>query len=278
AESRFPEVPVVVGDRFVVTPHRIYEVDFRRGALDLRFELPGDEVFTVPFVSADTFVVAISDRRFFLFEPRELARPTVQLEPIAAVELPGERRNVDRILVAELVDGYLATFVFGSWASRGFLPSEQVVVEVGIDGSSRVAALRPLEPGMPDIYRHRGFWLSPFFQTAHDLVWAAIGPHRESRVTWADTVAHPPPARMIAVALLVALASAAAIALLAWRRGLGRGPSLVWAAGGLLLGLPALLAFLSLTARDEAIGLPEPTPAPRSAALPHLLGREGWNV
>ncbi|HEX4954661.1 MAG TPA: hypothetical protein VF017_14815 [Thermoanaerobaculia bacterium] len=275
AGQRFPEVPYTDGERLVFTRNKIWQVDFTRAAVDLRFELPPGETLRTPVAAAETFVVAASDRTLYFFEPRDLKRPGVRVEPSVRVALPAEARHIARTLVAELVDGYLVTFVLGRQSEQDRHRAEQVVVEVGFDGRHEVVARRPLGQGFPAWHRHRGFWLSPFFQTAHDLAWTAIAPRRDARVTLGEMAANPPPSGVLALAGLVALVSAAGTGWAAKRRGLAPRQRLAWTAGALLLGLPGLLAFLALTAKDEALDLPAPEKGRRPLAMPRLAGEQG---
>ncbi len=275
AGQRFPEVPFTDGEGMLFTRGRIYEVDFARGAVELRFELPAGESLRTPFVAAETFLLAASDRTLYFFEPRDLRRPGVRVEPTARVALPAPAREISRTLVAELVDGYLVSFVLGRLSEQDRHRAEQVVMEVGFDGKNEVVARRPLGQGFPAWHRHRGFWISPFLQVAHDLAWTAIAPHRDERVTLGEIAANPAPPGVLALAGMVALLSAAATGRMAKRRGLAVRERRAWTAGACLLGLPGFLAFLALTVKDEALDLPEPEKGLRPVPMPQLVGVEG---
>ena len=222
AVSRFPEVPFLVGDRFLVTHRELYEFDARRQRVTLRYELADGEVFVSPLVVQGSFATALSDRALYFFEPRDLRDEPGLLTPFSVVPLPGEARNLDRIHVAELIDGYLLSFLFGTQSEREFHEAKQIVAELGVDGSYEVVNERALGPGWPAWFSHRGFVVSPLLQYAHDVVWTAIAPLRPQRVTVSEILARPIPAGAGGTALLVAILSAVLTAWVARRRRLER--------------------------------------------------------
>jgi hypothetical protein len=278
----FEAVPFVIDNRFVVTPRRIRELDFDRRALETRFELPEGEVFTTPFREHRSFVVAKSDRRLYFFDPRDLELGRGLLEPLGSVALPDVPRNLSRILVAEMIDSYLVSFVVGSQSLRGYHDAYQRTVELPIDGAgasgvaAEVVGNVPLAAGFPDWYRHRTFLLSPVLQTLHDLVWTAIGPHRESRIGWNDLVSRPLPPSVLGQALLLALLSAGAAWGLAARRRLPKGRRVFWAVLAFVLGVPGLLASVALARADESAAAADVRSSSRAVALGLLSERVEW--
>lgn len=285
----FPEVPFVVANQFLVSPRHIREVDLKRGTLDLRFELPEGEMFTSPFIEHRSFVVAKSETTLFFFDPRELKLGTGWMEPQLSVALPDAYRNISRILIAEMIDSYLVSFVVGSQSSRGYHDAYQRTMELPIgggidtlDGEShalpRVVADVPLAPGFPDRYSHRMFLMSPFLQHLHDVVWTAIGPHRKARVTWSDIVARPVPSGVVWGAVIIALLSAMAAAWLGHRRSLSTGDRRFWIVLAFILGIPGFVAFVVLARRDERREAAKVESSPRAMAAGLLTPRQSWSA
>lgn len=278
----FEAVPFVIENRFIVTPHHIRELDFDRRTLEPRFELPEGEVFTTPFREHRSFVVAKSDRRLYFFDPRGLELGTGPLEPLGSVALPDVPRNISRILVAEMIDSYLVSFVVGAQSFRGYHDAYQRTVELPIDGlgksgvEAEVVGNVPLAAGFPGWYRHRTFLLSPVLQTVHDLAWTAVGPHRETRIGWNDLVSRPLPAAVLGQALLLALWSAGAAFGLARRRRLPPGRRAFWAVLAFVLGVPGLLASIFLARADESAAAADVRSSPRAVALGLLSERVEW--
>jgi hypothetical protein len=208
----------------------------------------------LPGVSGDGFLVTATEKALYFFEPRDLSRKTVRLEPWLKVPLPTEPRRISRVVLAELVDSALVSFVI-STRKEVRHPAEQIVVEATFaEPAQRQIARRPLILGHAPWYTWSDFWISPAFHSAHDLTWSQIAPHWAERVTWDDfrQSSAPPVVRWLALA--TALLSALATFWLGRRRGLSVRESGGWTLGSLLLGLPGFLAFWCLTEQDEAIG------------------------
>lgn len=283
APQPFHDVPFVVANRFLVSPRQIREIDLERRSSDLRFELPEGEVFTTSFVEHRSFVVAKSRATLYFFDPLDLELGTGRMEPLLSVALPDVERNISRILIAEMVDSYVVSFVVGSQSSRGYHDAFQQTVELPVGGTTdenhaavQILAGVPLAPGFPAWYRHRRFLLSPALQHLHDLVWTAIGPHRETRVTWSDIVARPVPASILASAFGIALLSALGTAWLAHRRHLGIGARRFWIVQALVLGIPGFLAFAFLARHDEGREAAQVESSSRAITFGLLPRREGW--
>ncbi len=248
SSQRFPEVPSVVGEKYLLTSRSVYELEGRRQRIHKRFELPEDQSpATAPRVHGSV-VSLMSDKGLYLFDAREWRRRLGEVKPLAYVELPGDIRNLSGIQVAELLDGFLFSFAFGSQSSRGFLPAEQVMAELTLDGGVEILGRVALSQGQPALLRHQVFVYSPLMQTAHDWLWAAIGPYRHGAVA-VEPRLEPLPSKVWAAALGLSLLGALAAFLLGRRRGLvGRG-LWAWTLGVLLSGLPGLMTFFILSPR-----------------------------
>jgi hypothetical protein len=270
--ERFPAVPVVAANRFLVVPDRLWEYEPRGRTLDpalrLRFVAPDGERLAAPLQVQGRFATLLTDRALYLFASRDLERVDGVLQPTGVAPLPGAVDNLKRIAVAELIDGHLVSFLFGTRSSRDLAPARQVVMEVGLDGSRQVVAERQLAPETFGVaYRHRGFLMSPVWQLLHDAAWTAIAPRRPTGASPARVLAHPPPPAILAGAAGVALVSALLAAALVRRRALTPWGRRGWIAACALLGLPALASLPLLTAPAEA---DPPAVAARRGATPHL--------
>ncbi|MCH9647568.1 MAG: hypothetical protein K0U98_04970 [Deltaproteobacteria bacterium] len=245
----FEAVPIVVGNRFLLTAQKLYEFDATRSQVNLRFQLQGREIFTAPFEREGSIVTALSDQNLYFFDPRHLDEEPGLVAPSAVVPLPGESRNLSGVQVAELIDGYLISFVFGTRSEAGYGPARQVVAELAVGGRYEPVSERLLGPGWPTLYRYRGFIASPILQAGHDLAWSAIGPHRPDRVSLQQMWQRDLPPSVGFWAILTALFSALLTAASVRSRMIGSVAGSAWVGAALLLGLPALFSFFFLTHR-----------------------------
>lgn len=249
---RFPAVPRVAANRFPLTAGRLWEYEPRTQTLRLRFVAAPGERLAAPLALHHGVATLLSDRALYLFAPRDLERGDDLLAPTAIVPLPGDLRNLERVDVAELIDGHLVSFLLGEQSARDLYPARQVVVEVGLDGTRHLIAERPLQPMSFSVwYRHRGFVVSPVWQLLDDAVWGLVAPARPQRVSLAQVARRPPPPAIRWAALAVALVSAALAAAFARRRSLTVRGRWAWTVACGLAGPPALISLWLLTAPAE---------------------------
>lgn len=277
AEERFTSVPYVMG-RFIVTPSQLYEFDPRRQTVDLRYALAGDERFVGPPTVQATAVTVLTDQRLLLFEPRDFnvgsGRPKGLLETITTIPLEGAVSNLRRIDLAELIDSYLVSMVFGTESSRGHAPARQLLLDATFDGEWTILAREELGQGVPAVVRHRTFVASPVLSRAHDAAWGLIEAGQPNRFPVGHALAQPVPRSVALAAAFVALLSAALTYwLTTWRRLDGR-QRLGWTALAFVLGLPGLLTCVFSTARSERVAS-RPTDAHRQAIVGGLANSQG---
>ena len=247
---RFVEMPYVLGNRYLLTRHRLYELDSRRDHLFLRFEVDGSERLTSGFQDFGSFLTLNSDRSLYFFEPRDLERKE-RVQAMAEVDLPGWVHNLARIDIVELIDGFLISFVLGEESGRDFHEALQVVGEVDVHGKYQLLVERELSRGVPAWHRHRGFLLSPFLQTGGDLINAQIKPHQEERVGFRDLVENPPPPGRVLLAIAMGLSSTLMVFAFARYWATDRETRNRWLVLTLVLGVPGLVCFLLLCQRNS---------------------------
>jgi len=251
AAERFVEVPQVFDERLLVAGREIYEHSPKERELRLRFELPVGERLLSPLARKGALSTVVSSRALYFLEPDAVEDPLSHLHPAAVVPLPGEARTLQGVGIAELIDGYLVTFLFGRVDSVGYARSRQVVVELGVGGEQETVAERELTAGLPELYRYRAYIASPLVQHLYDLLWAAAAPRRSDRVGLAEIVSRSIPAPVLMAAIGIALLSAALTGWIARRRRLTATACRAWTVAVFLTGLPGLLSFLFLTPRRE---------------------------
>ena len=251
---RFSEPPTVVGEKYLMTTEAVYEFESRRQRIHKRFQLPAGQSPASAPGRHGSVVSLLSDGGFYLFDAREWQRRLGEVQPLTFVELPGDIRNLSSMQVAELIDGFLFSFAFGTQSARGFKPAEQVMAEWNLDGGLEILGRVPLRQGTPTWLRHQLFIYSPLMQTAHDQVWAAIGPYRNEAVS-VEPRLEPLPPKVWAIALGLGLFSAYLAFLFGRRRGLAGKALMAWTVGVLFSGLPGLITFFMLSPR-QPVALP----------------------
>ena len=253
AENPFESIPLVLQRRFLASETEIFEFDPRRQELERRFQAQDGERLYDGFRGEASMLLTLTDRNLYLFDARDLEEEEGILTPTAVVALPGEISNLARIQTAELLDGYLLSFLFGTRHEGGYADARQILLEIGLDGSQEVVAERILGQGWPTLHRYRAFVISPLLEATHSLIWSKIAPARWSWTVGQDLSKREIPSAMLVWAVIAALLSAALVAWWGPSRDLDRRGRLGWTVAAFFLGVPALLSFFLLTRRRESV-------------------------
>jgi hypothetical protein len=253
AGEPFVEVPYLAAHRQVVTPRALYWLPPGQGPLVRRLELRSGERFVAPVATEyePASHLALTDRFVYVFAADALFSPGPEPKPLAAVALPGAIADLERATVGELRDGWLVSFLFGAHAERDLGPARQVVVHVHRDGTSRVLADAPLASGLPTWMRHRGAVVSPALQLLDDALRSTLWGAGRRAARPRDTLAHPPPPHVFALAFSLAALAAGVTWLLSRRRDLDRAARRAWIAAAFLLGPPVPIALLLFAPRSS---------------------------
>lgn len=274
--GRFDAVPFALGGRFLVRPHRIDVFDPLRQSVMPLVQVGEGESFLTGVVEHETYLTVLSDHALYFFDRRDLRDQPETIAPFARAPLPGPAAELMRIDMAELLDGHLLSFVFGTTSPLGFGDARQVLAEVGADGRFTPLHEQALAHGAPALLRYRGFVASPAIDFAHRLAWALVAPERRDGVSLRALFVRHVPVEIVLAAVLVALGSALLTWWLGGRRLLTVAERRGWVLAALLFGAPALLAMPFVTARREQ-------PLPRratsgGATLGPLAGEPGWSA
>ena len=252
SEHSFEEIPLALGHQ-LLTEHQLFQFDALSNRLGLRFEIPQDQRFISSFQDHGSYGSLVSNSQLYLLEPKDPEDRLSPLVTLAKIPLPKGPDYLAGIEIAELLDGYLMSFLYGHFEDRGFSPMEQVVVELGPSGELETLANRPLIHGHPDEYIYRSFIVSPAIGTLSDLLWSAVAPRKWNRVSPKSLLTRPLPQPVLLAALWVALLSALSAYWIGGRRVLTPVRRRIWTAAVFLTGIPGLLSFLFLTSTRERL-------------------------
>ena len=241
----FSEVPLFANHQHVVTKRRVYSISADKNRLEQRFMAASNERLLTQWKVYKRFSALLTDKKLCLFAP------SIDSTPLAEIPWRGSVDNLSRVLVGQVDDGYLVSFILGRQSPRDFDEARQVVGWLDTDGDYEVLVDQKLLPGPPAWSRHRGFIASPVMQHVHDLVMAGTQPYRTHYISVRDVAASRPPASVMGAAVVLALISGALSAWSARRRRLEPARRWAWTAAGFVIGLPAFLSFYFLTPSRE---------------------------
>lgn len=259
----FPELPVLFRPDWIMTPHRVYQVDSDNQAVRLVTAAGNDEVLTGPPKEVGAHMYTLTNRRLAA-HPRDAHQGTT-LPELWSVGLPGPLSDLERVDIAELLEGTLVSFDYGRAMHEGVPGSRQTVFFVDAAGHAQMVATRLLAQDYPLLFEHAGWWVSPLLHALATLPSRVfddgrVADHGQARDN--GELTRPRPLPVVAAAVLASLAAV----LLCWLRlRAGAMPprrKAGWLLACALLGLPALLCVLVLEPRPRA------APLPRAAAVP----------
>ncbi|WP_160154318.1 hypothetical protein [Microbulbifer sp. ALW1] len=251
----FLAVPVATDEGDLLTPHTLYGIDDDTQTVEQRLalQMSEKEQFTAMPQRAFDRVLILTNQRLIVL--REDHRAAANIKPLLsdwAIELPRGSQNLESVTLAELMDGWLVSFVYGNGMRQiGFSqfnttasPWQQVLF-VDADGNGRVVGEREINPDFPVLQRTY-WWVSPVMDLVRTMPEMAL----DKGLTWPMTVTIFPRAPALYTALVLILLSTGAAWW--WIRGtrMPVGRRRVWLVNCALIGLPALLSLFLLEPRE----------------------------
>lgn len=248
-QAAFPQPVRPGGDGVLFGRSEIYQYDGDEQRILPRVRLPAGEALT-GFERAGENALVLSDRALYFYDLRELDDDDGVLQPRQRMPLPGRTGDLARIDVMELLDGYLASFLF-SYASHNAegVPSYQQLLRSDGEGRVQTVARRELRRDYPVLWRYQNWYASPPIYAAQK---AALGLWSGYRPGDDHDTPPPPLAAWIAAGALSLLSLLAAC----WRlprTGLSWPARGAWLLACALVGLPALLSLWLLYRPREAL-------------------------
>lgn len=253
AAGSLPALPK--GDGVLLAGSTLYQYVSASGEALPRIRLRVGEILAGVTPVGESLVVS-SNRALYFFDGRDAATSNTLLTPRQRLPIPGcsgDLRNVDLI---ELVDGYLVSFSFTSYAhdNTGVAPY-QSVLWLNDNGHVSTVARRTMTYDYPAFYRYKAWWPSP---ALYALRVAAIDLF--SMADPLEATAPPPVPRSIRVfAGALMLLSLLGALWLVRRRALSMSRRLAWLLACAVIGLPALVSLWLLYPTTE-LALPRRKP------------------
>jgi hypothetical protein len=263
---RFDSPPLVIDNKYLVTRDRFYQYEPERGLLHLRARLPGGEVFASAPEKAGRSVVVLSNRALYFYDAAALGRDVAFATPVHRLSLPADLSELGFVNLAELLDGYLVSFVYGRQVHDGGNAARQLLYRVDDDGASRSLHERALGADFTPLFRYKSMLLSPLMY--------ALNRRLQLAFNTGNPLVSPPPALVIGatpMSVWIAIGLLTLLSLgIAWQRlrqaELSTRQRLAWLLACALIGLPALLACLAMIPARERVSVNRATAQPLAHA------------
>lgn len=249
----FTEIPVATPEGHLMTRAALYAVDKDDQRQHQLLHLAEGEWFVdLPRQEFNRVIVLTNQRLLAWRSDRRAASAFAPLLLDWQVNLPRGPAHLEMVTIAELMDGWLVSFVYGDGMRQiGFSqftaavePFQQVLF-VDDEGGANVVSERALRRDYPALYQV-GWWFSPVLHSLAEWPDAAL----DKGLTWPLEWQPLPPVKVFyPVAVVLTLLSL----VLAWWWLRGSQASAtrrrVWLASCALLGLPAFVSLVLLEPR-----------------------------
>ncbi|WP_395375694.1 hypothetical protein [Marinicella sp. W31] len=163
----FDAMPVVLRNQ-VITQHKLYQYDPYLQQLKLRFNLPDTESFLSGMHKKGRHELILSTAALYVFDPIRTTTESGLAVPLSIIPLPKPYENLSGIYLAELMDSTIINFLYGKMSHNGQYDAEQITYRLDNDDNHHHMADRVLLQGFSVYYRHRGFYISPFWHMLNE--------------------------------------------------------------------------------------------------------------
>jgi len=253
-DTPFEHVPVVAEHGDLLTRNALYGIDADTQEMVLRYRLRDDETFTgLPQREFGRIMLLTNQRLIVLREDLRAAASTPPLLADWDIELPRGPQHLQSVTVAELMNGWLTSFVYGNGMRQiGFsqfsevVPPWQQVQFIDAGGEAEVVAAREIKADFPVVQRTY-WWLSPLLETLTSVPEATL----DKGLTWPMRVTPLPQAAGLWIAAVLMLLLATGLGWW-WTRNtpMSKTRRRVWLASCIVLGMPAFLSLALLEPRS----------------------------
>lgn len=258
----FPAVPVLPSP-YIMTPQQLYVWNQETQQVHQLIGLAAPEVLAGQPERIGKRWYALTNLRLVAYEAP--AEGAAMLKQEFSVALPGPFSDLDRIDIADLLDGTLLSFNYGRHMVEGESDSAQTVMLVDAAGAAQVVGRRALTHDFPLLFEHRDWWLSPALHALlamPDLLLDKGIVLDRGLERHANQLLRPRPQTVVIAAVLAALLSGGAAWFWLGAVRLGGGRKAGWVGACLLIGPPALLSLMLLQPRAARITSPSAVPLP----------------
>ncbi|NVJ97963.1 MAG: hypothetical protein HWE25_07420 [Alphaproteobacteria bacterium] len=241
--DRFTDVPILAGEKFLMTRGTIYQLDFVDRHMDIKHQLPeGEEYIRKPEVK-ENFVAVVTTKRTLMFDPRVLTEDYGPAEPDYSVNHPTDVSGFSFIDTYRLVDGYL--LMYRSNHMRGFDQPGTQVIHAKMGGETELVHARAYDIHRhPSFIRHHFEAISPVIIGVHSTFFSATRPDEQPQMTVTNFMEGKYPANVYRVAIILMVICPIVVFFLSRRHSLGRAQTTTWVILCAVLSLPALAAFV----------------------------------
>jgi hypothetical protein len=238
------------GFSYLTNAHDIYQLAEQGRRLRHLLHVNGAEQLGGGIATLGQHTAVLTNRRLAI-----LGSGAGQLSVEADLALPRPFGDLQAVDMAQVADGLLVSFAYGSRQNDGVAGSPQLVYLVAPGGQVQEVAQRELGHDFPLLFEHKDWWLSP---ALHALVGlpdilidkGMVPDYGADR--FAPLLRARPPAVWAAAIVLALLSGAGAV----WWTRRVRMPArarVAWRLACLLLGAPALLSLMVLCPRTRQV-------------------------
>lgn len=245
-QDRFETVPFMLKDRFLVTPKRIYQVDYETRELTVKYDLPaGTTLFNMPTVE-ENYVALVTTKSLLLFDKQDFLAEggpeEGRAEPIHTVTHPLPVAEINTLETARMVDGQLVLYY-----SKNYNGYDKQAVSIHYARFGKPTELVAKTDYMinrhPPVIMDLTYVSSPARFMIYNQILHWIEPSNPRNPSFKQVMAYDMDRTVVWGALGLMILSAVITFLMARKIKLSRQMIGFWTVLSLIMGLPALISF-----------------------------------
>ncbi len=252
-EDRFTTVPFMIGETFLGTQHRLYQVSFKDRELLVKHQPAEGEVYIGQLQFKDNYAVMVTDKNTLLFDTAALVDEFEEAEAEYVIPHPTAPENMYWVSTYRMADGYMLLFSGGDYFGES--RPGTTVVHAQLGGTSEVIHETEYEYVKHPLWiQHFEFMISPVTFFMKSMVFHYIEPSDTDNLSFSKIANGMFPNSIWTLAVVLQIIAAIGAFIWARRHNLAKPQMITWVAMCAVFGLPLLLGFFFMSPwKKEAV-------------------------
>lgn len=184
----------------------------------------------------------LSENHFYLFKPSN-----DRLQPLAKVPLNTPINNLVRVSMAQLGDELYISVLSGAESESNYFDAKLAFYQYQSNRQQIIhLSTVALSQAWSDLYRYRGFIVSPLMQYANEVLNNSLTPFNRPTLSNTDILTQPIPSKVVVWMLIVSLLCMGIAILLSRNSRLCKNRRIGWIVLCGICSIPGLVSFLAL--------------------------------
>jgi hypothetical protein len=252
--TSIPWVSWVSKDQIVVK-NKVYQYQSSQQSFRLLFSANDEEYLLNVLQSQGSVKTIITNKNIYIFDSIDYDNDIIPLEARLIIPLPGDYNNLWDVKVAEVIDRFIISFLYGKSTRHDIYSSEQLVYEFTLSGKINLLNKRSLKQSPSMLIKNLDYFISPAWKLALDYF--PLHPSKDRYLTKRPQINTLPQGTLMAL-LILAIFYASFTYLLSINRNISATKKWIWIIANAVTGLPGILSFILLNPKKSTIAVKNP--------------------